>query len=137
MRIDIDYIKILLEKILDHDEPDFTISIVRELWDDDAKLKQLVFHMELMEDQGLIESSTSSQGVGFGRLGGGNGFTVSVIPLRLTSDGHDFAAALIKPGVFESLTSTFKDLGPSETIKATFKLGAKAFENQVESLIGD
>lgn len=137
MRIDIEYIKFLLDTVQDHDKPDFNIKLekIMPLWsNDDEKLNKLVFHMEIMEDQGLIESSINANGIGFQRMGGG-GFSVSVIPLRLTSRGHQFASDLSKPGVFETLTTTFKDAGPTETVKVVFALGKNFIDSQLKGLL--
>ncbi|HHF3271798.1 TPA: DUF2513 domain-containing protein [Vibrio diabolicus] len=138
MRIDIEYIKHLLDTVQDHDEPDFNIynDKIKPLWlNDNEKLNKLVFHMEIMEDQGLIENSINTNGIGFQRMGGGGGFTVSVIPLRLTARGHQFASDLSKPGVIEKLTTTFKDAGPSETVKVVFALGKNFIDSQLKGLL--
>ena len=138
MRIDIEYIKSLLDTVLDHDHPDFDINHekLKPLWSDenDEKVNKLVFHMEILEDQNLIESSTSSPGVGFLRMGHG-GFTCSIKPLRLTAQGHQFAADLAKPGVIEQLTTSFKDAGPNEAVKVAFALGKKALEKKLTDLM--
>ncbi|WP_018294847.1 DUF2513 domain-containing protein [Mariprofundus ferrooxydans] len=137
MRIDIEYIKNLLEVVLDHDKPDFRIDHkdIAPLWrNDDEKLDNLVFHMEILKDQGLIENASGSGGIGFRRMGNG-GFTVSVIPLRLTAKGHQFAADLSKPGVIEKLKTSFKDSGPSEVVKVAFSLGAKVLEKKLEDAL--
>lgn len=137
MKIDIQYIKNFLEVVLGNDHPDFDINHpqIKSLWvNDDDKLNVLVFHMEILADQGLVESSTGSVGIGFRRMSQGQ-FAVSVMPLRLTAAGHQFASDLSKPGVLEQLTTTFKDLGPAETVKVSFKLGAKALDNKLKSLL--
>ena len=136
MKIDFQYIKDFLDIVLLHDHPDFKINHkdIKPLWETDEQLNQLVFHLEIMEDQGLIESSTGSNGIGFRRMSDGQ-FTVSIIPLRLTAAGHQFAADLSKPGVFEKVKTTFKDAGPTEAVKVVFALGKKALENQLEDLL--
>jgi len=138
MRIDFQYIKDFLDVVLDHDHPDFKINQegIKPLWDGDDKerINKFVFHMEILEDQGLIESSTSSPGVGFTRMGDG-GFSVSIKPLRLTAQGHQFAVDLAKPGVFEQLKTSYKDAGPAETVKIVFALGKKALEKRLDSFL--
>ena len=136
MRVDIQYIKNLLDTILDHDQPDFKINHkdIKPLWENDEKLHVLVFHMEILEDQGLIENTINSSGIGFRRMGNGS-FTVASVPLRLTAQGHQFASDLSKPGVIEALKESFRDSGPGETIKVVFALGKKALENKLEGLL--
>lgn len=140
MRIDYEYLKNILEIILDNDHPDFRIDHprIKPLWINDAEEKsKLIFHMEILADQGLVEAAIPSQsGLGFRRSGDG-GFAISVIPLRLTSKGHQFAADLSKPGVFELLATKFKELGPGEGIKAVFKVGTKIAESQIDSMLKD
>jgi hypothetical protein len=137
MRIDIGYIKNLLDVVLEHDHPDFRIDHedIKPLWyGDDENINKLVFHMEILEDQSLIESSINSNGIGFRRMSNGE-FTVSIIPLRLTAQGHQFASDLSKPGVIEQLTTSFKDAGPSEAVKVVFALGKKALEKKLEDIM--
>jgi len=135
MKVDIEYIKNLLDVVLEHDHPDFRIDLegIKPLWHgDDEKLKKLIFHMEILEDQYLIESAINSNGIGFGRVSNGD-FTISIIPLRLTAQGHQFASDLSKPGVIEQLTTSFKDSGPSEAVKVVFALGKKVLEKKLEA----
>jgi hypothetical protein len=137
MRIDIEYIKSLLDVALENDHPDFRIDHedIKSLWSgDDEKLNKLVFHMEILEDQNLIENSINSNGIGFRRMSNGQ-FIVSIIPLRLTAQGHQFASDLTKPGVIEQLTTSFKDAGPSEAVKVVFALGKKALEKKLEGIM--
>ena len=94
----------------------------------------MVFHLEILEDQGLIESvSNKIHGIGFQRMGR-NDVQLSIIPLRLTATGHQFAADLVKPGVFETLVSNFKDAGPTEAIKVVLGLGKSILEKKLAEL---
>ena len=139
MKIDLEYIKEILEIILEHEHPDFRIDHpkLKPMWlNDDDKLNKLVFHMEILEDQNIIESSISSPGLGFNRMGNG-GIAVSVKALRLTAQGHQFASDLSKPGVIEKLTTSFKELGPSEAVKVVFELGKKSLDIKLSKLIDE
>ena len=136
MRVSIEYIKNFLELVLESDHPDFNLNnenfkcfIVN-----DIELNKLVFHLEILEDQGLLQNSSNKiQGIGFSRSGSGD-LRVSIIPLRLTAQGHQFASDLVKPGVVEKLKTSFKDSGPSETVKIVFALGKKALEKKLAEL---
>jgi len=139
MKIDVQYIKDFLEIVLNNNQPDFRIDNpkIKLLWENnDKKLNKLIFHMEILEDQNLIESSTNSQGLGFQRMGNGT-FTVSIKPLRLSAAGHQFASDLSKPGVMEQLTTSFKDIGPAEAVKVTFALGKKVIEKKLSALLDE
>ncbi|MGR5062006.1 hypothetical protein [Photobacterium sp. DNB22_13_2] len=137
MKIDIEYIKNFLELVLENNHPDFKLNqdSFKGFISTDDELHKLVFHLEILEDQGLLKNSSNNlQGIGFSRSGCGS-FSVSIIPLRLTAQGHQFASDLVKPGVIETLKTSFKDAGPSETVKAVFSLGKKALEKKLAELI--
>ncbi len=139
MRINIEYLKDLLAAIQDHDMPDFYLNdegISHFYGDKPDEINNAIFHLEILRDEGLLQNSSGGSDIGFKR--GADGYiTPSDIQLRLTSQGHQFAADLCKPGVFEQLNTTFRDLGPGETVKAVFKLGAKAVDAKLQALIGD
>jgi len=141
MRIDMVYLKEFLDIVLENDHPDFRIDRgkLSLLWTDDdmdnnEKLNKLVFHMEILEDQGLIENSTKLEGIGFHRFGNGT-FHISPRPLRLTAQGHQFASDLIKPGVIELLTTEFKEAGPTDAVEFVFALGKKILNKKLGELI--
>jgi hypothetical protein len=101
MRIDHDYIKRMIDIILSHPSPTFTI----EDFDNGGlpyQTPEFEFHMKLFDDQGLIEQDDGDPG--FGLTKGIDGYASwSVLPLRLTSRGHDFAEAVSEETVWEKV----------------------------------
>ncbi len=139
MKIDIEYIKKILDVALEHTQPDFDIKHqdIKPLWETDELLSKLVFHMKILEDQSLIESALNSGGgLGFRRKADGR-YSVAVTPLRLTATGHQFAADLKKSGVVEQLTTSFKDAGPKEMVNIVIGLGKKIVDKKMEDLFSD
>lgn len=60
-----------------------------------------------MADQGLVEQEN---GLGLGYKKGADGhFSWSVVPLRLTAQGHDFIEALRNSEVWDIIKKEFKD----------------------------
>ena len=142
MRIDLEYVKELLEIFLESDLPtvdlkSFPFLDLRN--DGDESQHKFVFHMEILHDQDLIEAAipTPSGGIGINRLSGGGFYTFAVIPLRLTAAGHDFAAALDEPGVLEKLMRDFKDDGPTAVVSAAGSILKKIVEKKLTDLAGD
>ena len=136
MRVDFEYIKDFLTLVLDNEELDFILDqdAFKSLHEDSDAKKKLVFHLEILEDQNLIESvSNNIDGIGFKRFGR-NEVVISFIPLRLTAQGHQFAADLVKPGVFEKLESSFKEVGPTEAVKVVFSLAKQALDKKLAEL---
>lgn len=136
MRIDYDYIEVMLNRVLDHPEAQFDLKLFGDLWDEESKKVTFIFHLEILDDLNIIENTTGTGGLGVIRSK--NEVSIgSMFPLRLTANGHDFAAALTKAGVLETLKTTFKDAGPSEMIKATFGMASKIAEAQIKKAMGE
>ena len=57
----------------------------------------------------------------------------SILPWRLTADGHDFASAITKPSVLQVVQEKFKSDGLAIVIDVVKKI----VEKQAEKLIGD
>ena len=140
MRIDHDYMKELLDKMLEHEQSNFNINIFPDelLNDTPESMEKFVFHMEILDDYRFIQQISKSSGFGFRRTGNPHDpFIVALVDIRMTAQGHDFAAALNKPGVFKTLKTKFKDEGPTETVKLAFKLSGKALDNIASGLVED
>jgi hypothetical protein len=141
MQIDNLYIKKLLDRILEHNCADFDIGMFSDLWDNDEDLDarhKFVFHFEIFVDQGFVVSSTGSGGIGIRHNGNkADPYVFSIIPLRLTAAGHQFAAALNKPDVFKILKDKFNNDGPFEFVKAAIKLSSKVADRKLSSYLDD
>ena len=87
-----DYLKKILTAF--RDAPNPTIDLLElESAGIDYEEPSFEFHMHLLLDDGAIESD--SQAIGFGLQTSPDGYKQwSVIPLRLTASGHNFAEAL-------------------------------------------
>jgi hypothetical protein len=92
MRIDHDYIKRIIEIVLDHPGPTFTIEDFKAAGLS-YRTPEFEFHMKLFDDQQLIERDDGDDGFGLTKSIDGYA-SWSVLPLRLTSIGHDFAEAI-------------------------------------------
>lgn len=135
MRIDTEYLKTVLDVFLDATTPTVDLKDFPMLdlsGETNDAVHNFVFHFELLADQQFIEPAIKTNGIGIRRTS--HDYTWSVIPLRLTAAGHDFASALAKPGVIDEIKNTFKESGPSETVKAVFGLAGKAFDRKLKSL---
>jgi hypothetical protein len=105
MKPDPEYLKQLL--IAFQDAPNPTTDI-RELEGagfslDDPKFE---FHMMLLHDGGFVESDSEGGGIGLSK-GADGSIQWSVIPLRLTASGHEFAEAMANSKVIQTLRKKF------------------------------
>ncbi len=138
MRIDNDYLKSIMDVFLEANEPTVDLNDFPMLnlnGEADDSVHQFVFHFELLDDQGFIEPAIETGGIGLQRTS--HDYSWSIVPLRLTAKGHDFASALNKPGVLQELKTTFRDSGPTETVKAVFGLAGKAFDRKLKDITED
>lgn len=84
--------------------------------------------MKLFDDQGLIEQDDGDRG--FGLIKGIDGFaTWSVVPLRLTSRGHDFAEAISEKSVWEKVKKELPGAAMSSLVTVSVGL-AQAYAKQ-------
>jgi Hypothetical protein (DUF2513) len=92
MRPDPDYIKPLLLAFQDAPEPTTDIEELKHqgLSYEDA---QFYFYLRLLHDQGFVEREDGESDLGVQTMSAGD-HAWSVIPLRLTASGHEFAEAM-------------------------------------------
>lgn len=129
MRIDYDYLKDIFNVFLTCELP--TVD-----WDSFTSLRngdddKFVFHIEILVDKALIEGDLSDGSIGITRTFTGN-YSVSIVPWRLTANGHDFAASITKPSVLATIKEKFK----SEGISVVIDVAKKVAEKQAEKLLG-
>ena len=100
---DPEYVKQLLSAFQSAPNPTTDIEELAGagLPNDDPKFE---FHMMLLHDQGFVESELGGIGLSKGADGG---IMWSVIPLRLTASGHEFAEALGDNKVVQTLKEKF------------------------------
>jgi hypothetical protein len=132
MRIDYEYMSKILDVFLEASTPTVT-------WDDFEPLREgsdegehrFVFHIEILADKGLVVGGLDDGSIGIQRNSGE--YLVSVIPWRLTADGHDFAAALVKPGILDRIKEKFQ----KEALSTVIEIAKKLAEKQAEKLLGE
>lgn len=95
---------------------------------------KFLFHIQILEDQGFVESLDKKSDLGYEILLGGE-FKWQSRPLRLTASGHEFVEALNKSEVWEIIKEEFKDSSIS-TLRSAATTLFKAFaKKQVEKYL--
>ena len=104
MKPDTDYLKDLLTAFQGSPYPNTNLAELEKkgFSTDDPRFE---FHMLLLADSGYIRGESTKPGIGLQRIGHGSYW--SVIPLRLTASGHEFAEALTTPKVFQAIQKDF------------------------------
>ena len=107
MQIDPDYLKRLLEAFQAAPGP---LTDIEQLQAAGISYQdpQFVFHMEILQDRGLIQQPDGEPGFGLIRGADWNYQSWSVVPLRLTADGHDFLQALRDQRIWSTIKREFK-----------------------------
>ena len=120
MRVDHDYVKRLIEFMLNHPSPTFTIEDF-DIAGISYYTPEFEFHMKLFDDQRLIEQDDGD--TGFGLIKGIDGFASwSVLPLRLTSRGHDFAEAVTEKSVWEEVRKELQGIAMNSLVNMSIGL---------------
>jgi hypothetical protein len=88
---------------------------------------EFYFHLKLLNDQLFVERDDDLGGVGVHRSADGH-LTWSVLPLRLTASGHEFAEAMSNNKAFEAVKKSFvsSSLGIMRDIAVTIFKGELA-----------
>jgi DNA-binding IclR family transcriptional regulator len=104
MKPDPDYIKRLLVAFQDAPEPTTDIEELKQqgLSYEDS---QFYFHLRLLRDQGFVEREDGEYGLGVQTMSAGN-HSWSIVPLRLTASGHEFAEAMGHSKAFAAVKSS-------------------------------
>ena len=135
MKIDLDYLKKLLEAMEAAPAPVFDIQELRAAgldYNDD----QFIFHMGILDDQAFVQREDREPGFGFSRGLDGHEHWMPV-PLRLTAQGHQFIEALRNKEVFATLKKGFKDASLA-TLRDVSKKLLEAFVNKkIQELLKD
>ncbi|MBH03982.1 MAG: hypothetical protein CMP08_07645 [Xanthomonadales bacterium] len=99
MRQDPDYLKLLLNQIQASPEPwPYLSEIENETIEADAKM---LFHLELLEDDGFIKGPEGVKSFAFHRDGAD--YLCGDPPIRLTAKGHQFIEAMDQPEIWQTL----------------------------------
>lgn len=123
MKIDQDYLKIILNTFLDSSRSFIWVADIldRGLDMDD----KFLFHMQILEDQMFIQSLDKKSDIGYEIMLGGE-FKWHSRPLRLTASGHEFVEAINRSEIWQILKDEFKDASLS-TLKSAASTLLKAF----------
>ena len=129
MKIDQDYLKRLLEIAQGSPTPTFTIEdFDREGADHDTDAFE--FHMQILNEQGLIVQDDGDDGFGmFKSIDGHRSW--SVLPLRLSADGHEFIEALENKEVWSTIKREFK----GASIKTLKDVGLQLLEGYAKKKV--
>lgn len=105
MKPDVEYLKQLLTAFRDAPSPTTDITELEGagLSLDDPKFE---FHMMLLRDGDFVESESNAGGIGLSK-GADGSIQWSVIPLRLTASGHEFAEAIGNSRALQTLKKSF------------------------------
>ncbi len=96
---------------------------------------KFLFHMQLLEDQSLVECLNKDKNLGYIISIGGNSEWNSR-PLRLTAAGHEFADALSRTELAQILKTGFKDASIATLRLAATELLTGFVKTQAERHLG-
>ena len=115
MKIDQEYLRQILNTFIESPRSFIWLDdlINRGIETDD----KFLFHIQILEDQHLIECLDKKSDIGYEITLGGN-FEWKSRPLRLTASGHEFTEAINRPEIWEILRDEFRDASLS-TLKST------------------
>lgn len=131
MKIDQEYLKGLLEAFQAAKTP---TTDIRKLENEGIAIDdQYIFHLQILSDKNLVKRE---QGIGLGYVIGADGsIGWSVVPLRLTAEGHEFIEALKNREVWSTIKSEFKDASVETLLNVSKKLFEGYINKKITSLL--
>ena len=123
MKIDLNYLKKLLEACRASEAPTFDIDDLRAVGFDYHNDSLFEFHMKLFVDQGFVQRDDGDPGFGLTK-GADRSASWAALPLRLTDSGHQFIEALANKQIWATINHNLKDTS-IETIKTVAHLAGK------------
>jgi hypothetical protein len=133
MNIDHDYLKNLLEAFAAAPQPIVNINGLKESGLD-YKDKLFVFHVNILDDKDFVKRDDGK--TGFGLVRGVTGDECwSVVPLRLTSKGHDFLETIRNKEVWSIIKRDFKEASISTLVDVSKKLFEGFISRKIEYLL--
>ena len=134
MKINHDYLKGLLEAFEAAGKPTTDIEELKACGYDYEE-DNFIFHLQILNDQNLVEAEN---GDGLGYRKGADGFVIwSVIPLRLTAQGHEFLEALRNSKVWETIKTEFKDASIGTLCRVGKQLLEGYTKRKISKLLGN
>lgn len=133
MKIDQEYLKGLLIAFEENSGPQTNIKELKDAGYD-YQTQEFLFHMRLLDDEGLISRIDGQPGFGFYTSSDQPAY--AVVPLRLTSQGHSFIEALRKKEVWNAVKENFKEASISTLVEASQGLAQGYLKQKVKQLTG-
>ena len=132
MKINQSYLKGMLEAFESAKTP---TTDIKELNDKGFKYSedQFIFHLKILADQGFVKGEQGSD-LGY-KKGAGGDIIWSVVPLRLTSQGHDFIEILNTSEVWNTIKTEFNDASIGTLWKVSKDLFEKYIKKKIESIV--
>jgi hypothetical protein len=135
MKPDAEYLKRLLEAFEVAPRP-YTDILQIKAAGLDYEADEFEFHMGLLDDRGFIEQEGHRHGFGLEHSADGSFAQWSVLPLRLTAAGHEFAEALRNKEVWATIKRDFKDASIDTLWQVSKKLLEGYTKKKLESVFG-
>jgi len=133
MTIDKDYLRSVLIAFQNAPGPAMDIHQLREVGISHRDDKFL-FHLQLLEDMHLIEPLSGRGGLGY-TFGAAGDVVWSVIPLRLTAAGHEFAEALQRTPIWEAVKKHGQELTISSLMTVSKHLMTRLLATEAAKLL--
>lgn len=133
MKIDQEYLKRLLNTFVDSSKHFVELSDFES--NGVAVDEKFLFHMQVLEDQSLVECLNKDKDLGYSITMSGTSYWASK-PLRLTAPGLEFAEALNRKEIWEALKSGFKDASLSTLTVASKELLAAFVKKKAKEHFG-
>ena len=97
---------------------------------------KFVFHIRIMFDKNLIKTLSNDNKTGINQAYRGDEYeySISITEWRLSSEGHDFASAIVNKNILNTIKKQFKEEGLSTIIDISKKIMIKKANKLLDEL---
>jgi len=132
MRIDHEYLKLLLKSFVESDTAYIDAEAISSALKTEIDEK-LLFHLEILNDKGVVKRDGDNTGIGM-LLGASGDICYSLVPLRLSAEGHEFYEAISKPEIWKKLKANFENVTLDTLMTAAKELLKEAIKQSIGAI---
>lgn len=132
MKLDQEFLKSLVLKIESNPSPRPGLKSILASMGLDDLTDQFIVHYEVLRDYGFIEGAENKESIGI--EGTDNGIDWSDADIRLTAKGHEFAASVKQPEIWEVIKKNFKEASIETVFTVSKDLAIKLAKKKLEKI---
>ena len=132
MKIDQEYLKSLLKCFVEANTAYIDAKVISAALKTEVDQK-LLFHLEILNDKDMVKRDGDNTGIGM-LLDASGDIHYSIVPLRLSAEGHEFYEAISKPEIWKKLKANFENAALDTLMTAGKELLKETIKQSISTI---